>query len=62
VSPNVIDTPTHSDDTPAAPSALHPQGQFGVIDEVFGPVLCLEAASHVTGEIQHIGGGRSTDR
>jgi NAD(P)-dependent dehydrogenase (short-subunit alcohol dehydrogenase family) len=52
----------HPDDTPAAPSALHPQGQFGVIDEVVRAVLYLETASNVTGKILYIDGGRSAGR
>lgn len=62
VSPAVVDTPTHPDDSPAALAALHPRGQFTVIDEVVRAVLYLEAASLVTGEILHLDGGHLAGR
>jgi NAD(P)-dependent dehydrogenase (short-subunit alcohol dehydrogenase family) len=62
VSPAVVDTPTHPDDSPAALAALHPLGQFTVIDEVVRAVLYLEAASLVTGEILHLDGGHLAGR
>jgi NAD(P)-dependent dehydrogenase (short-subunit alcohol dehydrogenase family) len=57
VSPNVVDTPTHPDDSFGALAALPSRGQLGVIDEVVRAVLYLEAASHVTGEVLHLDGG-----
>jgi NAD(P)-dependent dehydrogenase (short-subunit alcohol dehydrogenase family) len=62
VSPAVVDTPTHPDDSPAALAALHPRGQFAVIDEVVRAVLYLEPASLVTGEILHLDGGHLAGR
>jgi NAD(P)-dependent dehydrogenase (short-subunit alcohol dehydrogenase family) len=62
VSPCAIGTPAHSDDSPAALAAVHPRGQFGVIDEVVRAVLYLEAASDVTGEVLHLDGGHLAGR
>jgi NAD(P)-dependent dehydrogenase (short-subunit alcohol dehydrogenase family) len=62
VSPCVIGTPAHSDDSAAALAVVHPRRQFGVIDEVVRAVLYLEAASHVTGEVLHLDGGHLAGR
>lgn len=59
VSPGLIKTPMHSQETHAALSALHPMGHMGEIRDIVDAVLYLESASFVTGEILHVDGGQS---
>jgi len=59
VSPGIIKTPMHAEETHDFLSALHPVGHMGTIDDIVGAVLYLEMAGFVTGEILHVDGGQS---
>jgi NAD(P)-dependent dehydrogenase (short-subunit alcohol dehydrogenase family) len=58
VSPGIIKTPLHPDETHEFLSALHPVGHMGEIDDIVGAVLYLENAPFVTGETLHVDGGQ----
>jgi len=62
VSPGIIKTPMHPQETHAALAALHPMGRMGTVDEVVEAVLYLESASFVTGETLHVDGGQHAGR
>jgi NAD(P)-dependent dehydrogenase (short-subunit alcohol dehydrogenase family) len=62
VSPGVVDTPMHAEDSHAALAAMHPQGRLGTVADIVRGVLYLEAAPFVTGEFLHIDGGQSAGR
>jgi NAD(P)-dependent dehydrogenase (short-subunit alcohol dehydrogenase family) len=59
VSPGVIKTPMHAEETHAALSALHPVGRMGEMKDIVDAVLFLEQAPFITGEILHVDGGQS---
>jgi NAD(P)-dependent dehydrogenase (short-subunit alcohol dehydrogenase family) len=59
VSPGIIQTPMHPEETHEFLSALHPVGHMGKIDDVVKGVLFLESSAFVTGEFLHIDGGQS---
>ncbi|MHA7264593.1 SDR family NAD(P)-dependent oxidoreductase [Arthrobacter sp. TMN-37] len=59
VSPGIIKTPLHSEETHDTYAALHPVGRMGTIDDVVHGVLYLEQAPFVTGEFLHVDGGQS---
>ena len=59
VSPGVIKTPMHPQETHTALDALHPVGRMGEISDIVDAVLYLESAPFVTGEILHVDGGQS---
>ncbi|WP_405064006.1 SDR family oxidoreductase [Kribbella sp. NBC_01505] len=58
VSPGVIKTPMHPEETHEFLAALHPVGRLGEIDEIVDAVTYLESAKFVTGEILHVDGGQ----
>ena len=58
VSPGVIRTPMHPEETHDFLAALHPVGRLGEIDEIVDAVTYLEGAKFVTGEILHVDGGQ----
>jgi len=58
VSPGVIRTPMHPEETHEFLAALHPVGRLGEIDEIVDAVTYLENAKFVTGEILHVDGGQ----
>jgi NAD(P)-dependent dehydrogenase (short-subunit alcohol dehydrogenase family) len=62
VSPGIIKTPMHPQETHAALSALHPVGRMGEIRDIVDAVLYLENAAFVTGEILHVDGGQNAGR
>jgi NAD(P)-dependent dehydrogenase (short-subunit alcohol dehydrogenase family) len=62
VSPGIIKTPMHSDDTHPALSKMHPVGRMGEIQDVIDAVIYLEHACFVTGEILHVDGGQTAGR
>jgi NAD(P)-dependent dehydrogenase (short-subunit alcohol dehydrogenase family) len=62
VSPGIIKTPMHPQETHAALSTLHPVGRMGEIRDIVDAVLYLESASFVTGEILHVDGGQNAGR
>jgi NAD(P)-dependent dehydrogenase (short-subunit alcohol dehydrogenase family) len=62
VSPGIIKTPMHPQETHAALSTLHPMGRMGEIRDIVDAVLYLESASFVTGEILHVDGGQNAGR
>jgi NAD(P)-dependent dehydrogenase (short-subunit alcohol dehydrogenase family) len=59
VSPGIIETPMHSEETHEALAGLHPLGRIGTIDDITRGVLYLEQAPFVTGEFLHVDGGQS---
>ena len=59
VSPGIIKTPMHSEETHAALGSLHPVGHMGEVEDIVGAVLYLDSAAFVTGEIFHVDGGQS---
>jgi len=59
VSPGIIKTPMHAEESHAALSNLHPLGHMGEIDDIVQAILYLDAAKFVTGEILHVDGGQS---
>lgn len=59
VSPGIIKTPMHGEDTHAALGSLHPVGHMGEVEDIVGAVLYLDSAQFVTGEILHVDGGQS---
>ncbi|MDD1967609.1 SDR family NAD(P)-dependent oxidoreductase [Pseudomonas sp. NPDC090203] len=59
VSPGIIKTPMHGEETHAALGALHPVGHMGEVEDIVGAVLYLDSANFVTGEILHVDGGQS---
>jgi NAD(P)-dependent dehydrogenase (short-subunit alcohol dehydrogenase family) len=59
VSPGVIKTPMHGEETHDQLGALHPIGHMGEISDIVDAVMYLESAGFVTGEILHVDGGQS---
>jgi len=59
VSPGIIKTPMHAEDTHEALGSLHPVGRMGDISDIVQAVVYLESAGFVTGEILHVDGGQS---
>lgn len=59
VSPGIIKTPMHGEETHAALGSLHPVGHMGEIDDIVQAILYLDTANFVTGEILHVDGGQS---
>jgi NAD(P)-dependent dehydrogenase (short-subunit alcohol dehydrogenase family) len=59
VSPGIIKSPMHAQETHAALGALHPIGHMGEMSDIVGAVLYLDAAPFVTGEILHVDGGQN---
>ena len=59
VSPGIIKTPMHGEETHAALGALHPVGHMGEVDDIAQAVVYLDNAAFVTGEILHVDGGQS---
>lgn len=59
VSPGIIKTPLHAEETHASYAALHPVGRMGTIEDIVHGVLYLEQAPFVTGEFLHVDGGQS---
>ena len=62
VSPGIIKTPMHPEETRAALAGLHPMKRMGTIEEVVEAVLYLEGAAFVTGETLHVDGGQHAGR
>ncbi|WP_085631935.1 SDR family NAD(P)-dependent oxidoreductase [Pseudomonas sp. R16(2017)] len=59
VSPGIIKTPMHGEETHAALGSLHPVGHMGEIEDIAQAVVYLDNAGFVTGEILHVDGGQS---
>ncbi|MGF6111823.1 SDR family NAD(P)-dependent oxidoreductase [Pseudomonas frederiksbergensis] len=59
VSPGIIKTPMHSEETHAALGALHPVGHMGEVHDITQAIVYLDTANFVTGEILHVDGGQS---
>ena len=59
VSPGIIKTPMHGEETHAALGSLHPMGHMGEIEDISQAVVYLDSAKFVTGEILHVDGGQS---
>lgn len=58
VSPGIIKTPMHAEETHAFLAGLHPVGRLGEVSDITDAVLYLEGAPFVTGEILHVDGGQ----
>ena len=59
VSPGIIKTPMHGEESHAALGRLHPVGHMGDAQDIVAAVLYLDSAPFVTGEILHVDGGQS---
>jgi len=59
ISPGIIETPMHPEETHETLAGLHPVGRMGTIDDVTRGVIYLEQAPFVTGEFLHVDGGQS---
>ncbi|NWA03277.1 SDR family NAD(P)-dependent oxidoreductase [Pseudomonas gingeri] len=59
VSPGIIKTPMHGEETHAALGQLHPMGHMGEVRDIAQAIVYLESAAFVTGEILHVDGGQS---
>jgi NAD(P)-dependent dehydrogenase (short-subunit alcohol dehydrogenase family) len=59
VSPGIIKTPMHGEETHEALGSLHPVGRMGEISDIAQAVVYLDSANFVTGEILHVDGGQS---
>ncbi|MBT0625207.1 SDR family oxidoreductase [Pseudomonas fluorescens] len=59
VSPGIIKTPMHGEETHAALGNLHPVGHMGEASDIAQAIIYLENAGFVTGEILHVDGGQS---
>jgi len=59
VSPGIIKTPMHAEETHEALGRLHPVGRMGDISDIVQAIVYLESAGFVTGEILHVDGGQS---
>ena len=59
VSPGIIRTPMHPEETHEFLAALHPVGRMGDISDVVAAITYLEDSPFVTGEILHVDGGQS---
>jgi NAD(P)-dependent dehydrogenase (short-subunit alcohol dehydrogenase family) len=58
VSPGIIKTPMHAEETHAALAKLHPMQRLGEVQEIVDAVLYLDSAAFVTGEVLHVDGGQ----
>jgi NAD(P)-dependent dehydrogenase (short-subunit alcohol dehydrogenase family) len=61
VSPGVIATQLHADESYEGSAGLHPLGRVGTVGDIIGGILFLESAPFITGEILHIDGGQIAD-
>ncbi len=59
VSPGIIRTPMHAEETCHTLAALHPVGRMGDVGDIVEAIAYLETAEFVTGEILHVDGGQS---
>jgi NAD(P)-dependent dehydrogenase (short-subunit alcohol dehydrogenase family) len=62
VSPGIIKTPMHPEESHEALGGLLPVGRLGELSDVVEAVIYLERAPFVTGEILHVDGGQSAGR
>lgn len=58
VSPGIIKSPMHPEETHAALGALHPVGQMGEMSDIVNAITYLDSAPFVTGEVLHVDGGQ----
>jgi NAD(P)-dependent dehydrogenase (short-subunit alcohol dehydrogenase family) len=59
VSPGIIKTPMHPEETHEGLSGLIPVGRMGELRDIVDAVVYLENAPFITGEILHVDGGQS---
>ena len=62
VSPGIVRTPMHPEETHGALAGLMPMGRLGDVGDIVDAILYLEQAPFVTGEILHVDGGQSAGR
>ncbi|SFV14792.1 Enoyl-(Acyl carrier protein) reductase [Pseudomonas sp. OV546] len=60
VSPGIIKTPMHGEESHAALGQMHPVGHMGEVSEIAQAIIYPENAGVVTGEILHVDGGQSS--
>lgn len=58
VSPGIIKTPMHPENTHDFLAKLHPMQRLGEVQEIVDAVLYLDQAAFVTGEVLHVDGGQ----
>jgi NAD(P)-dependent dehydrogenase (short-subunit alcohol dehydrogenase family) len=62
VSPGIVDTPMHANDSRDFLKSLSPMGTISSVSDVVDAVLYLTAARNVTGEVLHVDGGAHQGR
>jgi len=62
VSPGIIKTPMHAENTHEFLAKLHPMNRLGEVKEVVDAVLYLDGAGFVTGEVLRVDGGQHAGR
>lgn len=62
VSPGIIKTPMHPENTHEFLAKLHPMNRIGEVKEIVDAVLYLDGAGFVTGEVLHVDGGQHAGR
>ena len=59
VSPGIIKTPMHGEESHAALGQMHPVGHIGEVSDIAQAIIYLENAGFVMGESLHVDGGQS---
>jgi NAD(P)-dependent dehydrogenase (short-subunit alcohol dehydrogenase family) len=59
ISPGVIQTPLHAQESYQEAAANTPLGRVGQVSDIVDGILFLEASSFITGEVLYIDGGRA---
>ena len=62
VSPGVIQTPLHAEESYRDAAGLIPLGRVGQVSDIVNGILFLEESPYITGEILRIDGGRTVGR
>jgi NAD(P)-dependent dehydrogenase (short-subunit alcohol dehydrogenase family) len=62
VSPGIIKTPMHPENTHDLLAKLHPMQRLGEVKEIVEAVLYLDSAAFVTGEVLRVDGGQHAGR
>ena len=62
VSPGVIQTPLHTEESYRDAAGLIPLGRVGQVSDIVNGILFLEESPYITGEILRIDGGRTVGR
>ena len=62
VSPGIIKTPMHAENTHEFLAKLHPMNRLGEVKDIVDAVLYLDGAGFVTGEVLRVDGGQHAGR